>query len=173
MKQKLKIKYEDLPLWLRYGVITSCICILLFLVYLYIYFPLIAQTNQAWPHTRIPEWGYTPTLLTGHLFVFLSGMSTPVELFCQPTEQKCFHWQNKDMVPKESECISWPDLSGDKNLQGCCLDLNKVPSSACTENAQQTWGWMLAIALFLVYFSIGAVLGLIIQRKIKKRNKKK
>ncbi len=175
MNSKLKIRLEHLPLWLRYGLSASAICILLFFVYLYIYFPLITQTNEAWPHPRIPEWGYTTTLFTGHLFVFISGMTTPIELFCQPTEQKCFHWRNKETMPKDSECIPWPDLSGDNNLQGCCLDLGKVANSTCGQNAEQTWGWMLAIGLTGIYFVIGAVLGLIIQRRKKilfKKSKK-
>src|SRR3989338_4756687 len=127
----IKKWFQTRALWLRWGFIGASICILLFLFYLFAYFPMYRFFFEQEESDVIL---LLPTI-TGHIFPLLSHFivegSSLTSQFCPSTEQHCLYWMaeeffmSEDFVAEEiaieenRECIPWTS----ERVSGCCVDL--------------------------------------------------
>ncbi len=135
------------PLWLKGGTIGALICILLFLFYIFAYFPAIDKIFNADVIATggIPTWTLALPLLTGHFFPIMSGFfygHPIIDVICKP----------------EPGCNSWTAESG-------CVQTSMSFSGACEARAEMLMFLALTALLLIIYFAIGAIIGLAIQRK--------
>lgn len=164
---------------LKGGIIGAAICVLLFLFYILVYFPIIDKVyaNDIAVHGGTPGWTTDIPMYTGHLFPLFShfvveGMAMPDRL-CTVTgevEQHCGSWIHKDYYTGRN-CIPWgsdnPDIAA--TFEGCCIDLVMTPTAECDERVELLGFFVLVLLLISVYFAIGAVVGWLVGRRKMKR----
>jgi len=146
--------------WLRGGIIGVIVCVAIFLIYIFAYYPIISVIYE----DSVPGGTIILPLITGHAFPLLTHFileSPSIPQFCQETELYCWHWQ-ADMVP---DCVPWTLDSGEV---GCCIEQDMVPESSCTERVEGFAFLTFAFILLAVYFAIGAAIG-----NVKKKRRKK
>lgn len=153
-KNFINVKLPKKP-WLRGGVIGAGICILLFLFYFFVYFPVIEQAyaEQIASEGTLPSWATTIPTFTGHLFPLFSHFILPYGFGCEFTESRCVHWAASDFAPNCA--VPWVE----EGQQGCCLQLIKEPTPACEARSELISFVSLSLILLAVYFVIGAVVG--------------
>lgn len=162
-KNFINIKLPKKP-WLRGGIISAGICVLLFLFYLFVYFPIIEKvySEQTASDGTLPAWSTTIPLVTGHLFPLFSHFIWPYSLLCEFTESRCVSWAASDLAPNCA--VPWVE----EGQQGCCLQLIKEPTSACEARSEMIGFGSLSLLLIAIYFVIGAGIGWFVGRRKKR-----
>ncbi len=150
---RLKQWFLSRKLWLRGGIMGVVVCLVLGLFNLFIYFPIIDRIYEG----MLPNWTLIPPMITGHAFPILSQFMVPYGWHCIFTEPICTNW-SADSAPG---AIPW---TMDGNA-GYCIQQTMTPTASC-ENLSAIVGFFgLTLLLFVAYFAIGAIIGLIIQKK--------
>lgn len=108
----------------------------------------------------LPNWVGVPAMVTGHLFVLLSGLMLPFGLMCKATVADCVNWS----IEPGPGRIPWV-MEGQA---GYCVNKIMVPTSTCAQLAEVVGFWGLVLGLLAIYFLIGAIVGVLIE-KWKKR----
>lgn len=152
---KLKNWFLSKKLWLRGGVIGVMVCLGLGLFNLFIYFPIINRVYGS----MTPSWALVPPMITGHTFPILSHFIFPYGWLCKLTQPICVEWS----VDSAPGAIPWT-MEG---TQGYCLQQVMTPTSLCADVSEMVGFLGLLLLLFVVYFGIGALAGLIIQKNKK------
>jgi len=149
----LKKWFLSKKLWLRGGIIGVIICLVLGLFNLFVYFPMINSVYRG----MIPNWALIPPMITGHAFPILSHFIVPYGWLCKFTEPICTSWS----MESASGSVQWT-MEGQA---GYCIQQTMTPTSACADLSEMVGFWGLVLLLFSAYFAVGAVIGLIIQKK--------
>ncbi len=146
-------------LWLRGGIIGAIVCIVLFLFYIFIYFPTIdkiyAEDIKAYGGT--PAWTTTVPLMTGHFFPLLSHFIVPYGFLCEFKEPICTSWS----ATNEPGGVPWT-MEGQA---GYCIEQTMTPTDSCANLSEAIGFWGLAAMLLGIYFVIGAAIGGFIQKR--------
>lgn len=142
--------------WLRGGIIGAVICVVLFVFYLFVYFPIIdkAYADQLEKTGASPAWTTTIPLSTGHLWLYFlhDGAYGLASSIC-PTEPQCYSWSVPDLAPN---ClVPWKE----EGIQGCCTGLDYVPKRPCTTYVENATMIMFILLLIGIYFLLGAGIG--------------
>ncbi|MEK6920708.1 MAG: hypothetical protein AABX82_02405 [Nanoarchaeota archaeon] len=176
----IKKWFQTRERWLRYGIIAVFICILLFLFYLFIYFPVYRfffEQNESDAILLLPT-------ITGHMFPLFSHFivegNSLTPQFCSYTKENCLVWVSEEFwmseeflmseefaseVEENQECVPWTTFEG---IPGCCARLEMSPTTACAERVEMGAFWGAVILLVLLYFLIGAGIGFFLQKRKKK-----
>ncbi|MDP3698696.1 MAG: hypothetical protein Q8R47_03845 [Nanoarchaeota archaeon] len=161
----LKKLFQSKPAWLKGGIKGSIICVILFLFYLLIYFPVINNiyAEDIAIYGGTPAWTTAIPLFTGHLFPLFSGFVVPYGFFCKSTEPICTQWVIEDIAAEEGlDCVPWIDGEGGA---GCCIEQSTAPTDTCAKISDGVGFAGLMILLMGIYFVIGAIIGRIIHQK--------
>lgn len=144
--------------WLNGGIIGVGVCILLFVLYLAIYWPLVNRFFLG-PTGEPSDRFLIPVMATGHIVPLLSIFYSPYvyEAICPHTALLCTNWT---IQPTEG-CVPWT-MEG---YAGCCIELIATPTTVCTVFADQIAFWGLALLLIGVYFVLGAGIGYLIGKR--------
>jgi hypothetical protein len=153
-----KIPNPPKKLWLRGGIIGTIICVVLFGFYIKFYFPLFES------EPGLPAWAMTLPLVTGHLYPVLSGFVIPYGLFCPKTEPICTQW-NAGYTPNCSRPYTM------EGVAGCCMNTLLQPTTACAERSEKIGFFALSSILVIIYFFIGAIIGLWLEKRKSKKIK--
>ncbi len=138
---------------LRGGLIGLFVCLVLFVFYMFLYFPIIENGYRG----VMSGWVLVIPLVTGHAFPLLSHFIVPYGFFCKLTKPECVNW----VADKDLHCVPWT-MEG---VEGCCREKVMTPTSACDQMSERIGFWGLTIILFGIYFMIGAGIGLIKQKR--------
>jgi len=149
----IKKWFRSKKLWLRGGIIGVIICFVLFLFNLFIYFPII---NSAYG-SMIPSEALILPTITGHVFPVLSMFIVPYGWLCKFTEPTCAYW-SAESAPG---AIPWT-MEG---TPGYCIEQEMAPTPSCADLSDMIGFFGLILLLFIAYFVIGAIVGLIIQKR--------
>jgi len=140
-------------LWLRGGIIGVIVCLVLGLFNLFFYFPVINIVYGG----MLPNWVLIPPMITGHAFPILSFFIIPYGWLCKFTEPICTYW-SAESVPG---AIPWIN----EGAAGYCIEQAMTPTSSCADISEIVGFLGLTLLLLVAYFAIGAIVGLIIQKK--------
>ena len=140
-------------LWLRGGIIGVIVCFVLGLFNLFIYFPMLNRVYAG----MIPNGALIPPMITGHAFPILSHFIVPYGWLCKFTQPNCTLWS----VGYEPGAIPWT-MEG---TAGYCIEQTMTPTSSCADFSEMVGFLGFVFLLFVVYFTIGAIVGSIIQMK--------
>ncbi len=162
--------------WLQGGIVGVGVCLLLFVFYIFIYFPTINKiyAEDIAKYGGTPAWTTNIPLYTGHLFPLFSHFiiegSPLVGAFCKPTEKICISWVAKEFFPEihpGEECVplTLEDEEMGELINGCCEQQEMAPKESCRETVEISGFFALVLILFAVYFLIGAGIGWVIARK--------
>ena len=159
----IKKWFQSRELWLRWGIIAASICVLLFLFYLFVYFPVYRFFFEQEESNTILLF---PTV-TGHIFPILSHFivegTSLTNQFCAQTEEHCTSWVAKEIAEEENqECIPWTTFEG---ASGCCVNFETSPVTACADRVEISVFFGSGVLLVLIYFIIGAGIGFFIQKR--------
>jgi len=150
---RLKQRFFPKKLWLRGGIIGVIVCLVLGLFNLFIYFPIINSIYAG----MIPSWAFIPPMITGQAFPLLSSYIVPYGWLCKFTEPICTYWS----VESTPGAVPWT-MEGNA---GYCIEQTMTPTSSCA-NISEMLGFLgLILILFVIYFAIGAIIGLRIQKR--------
>jgi len=150
---RLKQWFLSKKIWLRGGIIGVIVCLVLGLFNLFIYFPIINSVYGG----IIPNWVLIPPMITGHTFPMLSHFIIPYGWLCKFSETICTGW-SAESAPG---AIPWT-MEGQA---GYCIQQTMTPTSSCADLSEMVGFFGLILLLFVMYFVIGAIVGLIIQKK--------
>ncbi len=150
---RLKQWFLSKKLWLRGGIIGIIICLVLGVFNLFIYFPVIDSVYGG----MIPNWVFIPSMITGHAFPILSHFIVPYGWLCKFTESACVSW-SAESAPG---AMPWT-MEG---TPGYCIEQTMAPTSSCADLSEMVGFFGLILFLIVVYFAIGAIVGLIIQKR--------
>lgn len=161
--------------WLKGGLGGVGICVLLFLFYIFAYFPIIHKVyaDDITAYGGTPAWTTNIPLYTGHLIPLMSHFviegTALVPLFCKATEPVCTSWVNKEYYEGQN-CVPWPGGDRETGIEyaGCCEDLIMTPTPECEERVEAIGFFALLLLLLAVYFCIGAIVGLVLGRRKRK-----
>lgn len=151
--------------WMKGGIVGAAVCALLFGFYLFLYFPAIYLSVQANPDREEPSWELILPTATGHIFPFMThfaieGSSIP-DAVCKETETHCLAWS----LEYENGGVPWTDAEGGA---GYCLMQETSPLSSCVERVEGAASMIALIALESVYFAIGAIVAVVIEKRKKR-----
>ncbi|MBI2146752.1 hypothetical protein HYU22_05430 [Candidatus Woesearchaeota archaeon] len=149
---RLKQWFLSKKLWLRGGIIGVIICLVLGLFNFFIYFPIANSIYDG----MIPNWVLIPPMVIGHAFPILSPFIVPYGWLCKFTEPTCVRW-SAESAPG---AIPWT-MEG---TPGYCIEQTMAPTSSCANLSEMVSFFGLILLLFIAYFAIGAIVGLIIQK---------
>lgn len=135
-------------IWLKGGIIGLFVCLVLSLIYLFVYFPIIEKFYG----DAIPQWALIAPMISGHAFPLFSIFFVPYGLFCRFTETICTSWS----VDNSGGGVPWTLETGEK---GYCLNQIMTPTNFCGEISEAIGFWGLVVILFGLYFLIGALIG--------------
>ncbi len=145
--------FNKRSVWVRGGVAGIGVCILLFVFYAGIYFPIIDQLTSCdeSPLSSYclgpPAWTTTIPIITGHFFVvyghFIIEGSSVTNMFCEATESHCIEW----------------------NLEQGCTVYELTPTEACRDAVENSGIISIVVLLIAIYFAIGAVIALKLNKK--------
>lgn len=156
----IKSWFLSKKLWLRGGIIGAVVCIVLFLFELFVYLPAVDKFYE--DAGGPPPGSAIPLFVTGHVYLIFAGfISEPARLLCKFTEPFCASWS----AVQEPGSEPWKLETGEA---GYCVLKTMTPTTACANFAERVWVVWIAALLLGIYFSIGAIIGLIIQ-KIKRK----
>lgn len=161
----LKKIFQSKPAWLKGGLKGIIICIILFLFYIVAYFPVIdyVYAEEVANYGGTPAWTTALPMYTGHFFPLFSSFVVPYGFFCEFTEPTCTRWVIKDIAAEEGlNCVPWIDEEGGA---GCCIEPSTDPTDTCAKISDGVGFLGLTILLIGIYFTIGAIIGLILERK--------
>ena len=150
--------FQSKPAWLQGGIKGVIICVLLFLCYLLVYYPIIGFT---YTNEETPAWVDKPPMYTGHFFPLVSGFIVPYGFLCEFTEPGCNRWTSE----KVPNCVPWVEVDAGKIYPGCCLEQSLAPTDSCARISEWLGFAGLMLLLMAIYFVIGAILSQIIHRK--------
>lgn len=140
--------------WLQGGLKGIVVCIILFLFYIAVYFPIInniyAEDIAAYGGT--PAWTTTLPTITGHIIPIFSGFIVPYGFLCMFSETICVHWS----TTPEPGSVPWILETGEV---GYCVEQSMVPTTACADFSEKVGFFGLAFLLLTVYFIVGAAVG--------------
>lgn len=140
------------------GSIGVLVCILLFVFYLFAYFPLMEKLNDKGQNG---DASILPAFLTGHAFPLLTHFiiegSPAIGIFCPNVEKVCTSW-SAGTSPDYPEWIM-------ENTTGYCTDLIMVPTTACSDKVEFTGFIVLTAVLIAAYFFLGIIITWLILRK--------
>jgi len=143
-------------LWLQGGIIGVIICIALFIFNILIYFPVINSIYE----DNIPQFTLILPMATGHFFPIFSDFIVPYGFLCEFTVPICTSWS----AFQEMGSVPWALETGEA---GYCVVQTMTPTDACA-NLSEIIGFLgLLLLLLVVYFILGAIIGMIIE-KLKK-----
>ena len=162
--------------WLSYGIKGMVICLLLFLFYGSIYYPLIKEYVAV--DGAVPESYELLPAITGHFFPFMTHFivegSSLIPLFCKTTEKNCVQWTAKEFAREQGEECStpWtlPDSETGKSLEGCCNQLIQTPSENCSERVETAVFFLMLFLLLSMYFALGVLVWWLKEKKRHKKN---
>jgi hypothetical protein len=145
------------------GIIGVVFCVLLFIFYIFVYFPIFSTEND----DTDPSWLYLPPTITGHTFVLLSPFlfeaSPIVDIACKAESPSCLHWMAGN-IPGCTISKTELDDSGTP-IPGCCMKQIMVPDESCRERSGLVGIVILSVLLALIYFLIGALVAWIIRKR--------
>jgi hypothetical protein len=160
LKQWVKSKKKTL----LGGAIGVIICALLFVFYIYVYFP----TFQTGDNDTEPSWLLVTPLVTGHAFPLLSHFlvedSSIVKVFCKATNPNCVNWAAGN-VPGCKIPQSEIDPETGEKVAGCCMTQIMTPDESCREKVEVAGFIVLTVLLTVVYFAIGSIIAWQIQKR--------
>lgn len=159
--------------WLKGGIIGLAICLILGLFYLFIYFPIISKIYIADINSYggTPEWTTTIPIITGHFFPLVSGFIIPYGFLCEFNTPICTSWAaNEALTTEEKTQLCIPKTV--EGTAGCCLGQTMQPSDLCAALSGIVGFGGLTTLLFLIYFALGAGIGLMVQKVKQKKTKK-
>ncbi len=117
--------------------------------------------NTIYPNDTASSYSLALPTLTGHGFVSLSlfvAEGPLAQAFCSATEEQCNIWT----AEKLSNCVSWELEPG---AIGCCTDLELVPTESCRNTVEIVVTFIFASILFVIYFSVGALIADVKEKK--------
>lgn len=152
-------------IWLKGGLIAVGVCMILFFVYMFIYFPLMERIylEDRGELESFSELFLIPPTMTGHIFPMLSIFIIPYGLGCEFSEQTCTSWSST-YVPGSQE---WTFVDETGSYAGYCTDITLTPNEKCAERSEKIGFFALSFLLVVGYFILGSVIGLIIQERKK------
>ncbi len=150
---KINRWFTSKKLWLRGGMIGVIVCLALFLFNLFIYFPIINHVYGG----MTPDGVLILPTITGHVFPILSIFIVPYGWLCKFTEPTCVHW-SAESAPG---AIPWT-MEG---TPGYCVEQTMAPTSSCADLSEMVGFFGLILLLFDAYFAIGAIVGLVMQKR--------
>ena len=155
----LKKSFLPKKLWLRGGITGVIVCLVLFLFYIFMYFPAVdkSYTEDTAAYSGTPAWTTTVPLVTGHFFPLLSGFIIPYGFLCEFTEPNCTLWSATDGAGGSPWIM--------EGQAGYCIKQTRTPTDFCANLSEAVGFWGLAALLTGVYFVIGAVIGGLIQKR--------
>jgi len=140
------------------GSIGIIVCLLLFIFYLFAYFPLMEKLNEQGHNINA---SILPAMITGHGFPMLSHFiiegSPAIGLFCPKVEKVCTNW-SAGTSPNYPTWIM-------ENTTGYCRDLIMVPATACSDKVEFAGFIILSLMLIMAYFFLGILITWLILRK--------
>lgn len=148
------------------GAIGVAVCLLLFLFYTFVYFPLIKTAYYSdSANGSTPQWLLILPTVTGHTFPLFShfiveGMPAVTTKFCKATNPLCVNWAAGNM--NMADCDTLWMMEG---TAGCCVEKIMTPDETCSEKVEIVGFIILAGLLLVIYFIIGAVAALLIQKR--------
>ncbi len=145
---------KNLKPWLRGGLLGLAACAVLFVFYIFVYFPMI---DKVYGKTNTPSSALILPTITGHTFSMFSGFIVPSSFLCELSETTCTGWQAEN--PGYGE--SWQLETGE---HGYCTSKIKVPTTQCADLSEKVGFAMLSVLLFGIYFAIGAGLNNFLQK---------
>ncbi len=161
--------FTSKELWLRGGMIGAVVCVILFLFYLFVYFPVIdtIYAERLATEGSTPTWATAIPLVTGHFFPLFShfiveGYSV-VPMFCEETESHCVSWVAEEYAPESGVLCTIPWT--EEGIPGCCVRLIRTPTSACDKRVEEVGFFALVLMLIGIYFILGALIGWIVQKR--------
>jgi hypothetical protein len=147
MTGKLMKLFNKKPQWFRGGIVGVCICILLFVFYVGIYFPLVDMLTNCNENTLSsycqgpPAWTNAVPMMTGHFFPIYSHFiiegSSVTKMFCEYTEINCVEW----------------------TINQGCVTSEYGPTETCRSAVEWTGFIGMTLLLLAIYFAIGAGIG--------------
>lgn len=140
--------------WLKGGIIGLFVCLVLSLIYIFMYFPIIEKLYG----DAIPSWALIAPMITGHAFPLFSIFFVPYGLFCRFTELICTSWS----ISNGPGGVPWTLETGEK---GYCLNQVMTPTSFCEGVSDAIGFWGLVVLLFALYFLVGALIARFIEKK--------
>ena len=146
-------------LWLRGGFIGVAVCIVLFLFYIFAYFPTLERiyADDIASSGGTPGWTMVAPLATGHFFPFLSIFIVPYGFLCDFTEPICTNWS----LMSEPGAVPWT-MEGQA---GYCIQQTMTPTDSCANLSDAVGFWGLNALLLATYFGIGAGIGWFVQKR--------
>lgn len=155
----LKKWFLSKKLWLRGGIIGIIVCVVLFLFYVFVYFPVIDKVyaEDVATYGGTPAWTTSIPMVTGHLFLLFSGFVVPHGFLCEFTEPVCTSWS----VINGSGSVPWIV----EGQAGYCAEQTMTPTNSCAKLSETAGFWGLVAILLGVYFAIGATVGGFIQKR--------
>lgn len=148
-------KFSNLKPSLRGGLLGLLACAVLFVFYIFAYFPMLekvyGERNTSTVSLLLPT-------LTGHSLPILSSFIVPYGFMCQFSEIVCTGWQADN--PRSGE--PWTLETGER---GYCVNTIKAPTTPCADLSEKVGFFGISAALFLVYFGIGAAIGNFLQKR--------
>lgn len=139
--------------WLRGGMIGVSVCFMLGLLNMFVYFPLVTRVTGG----MIPNWALIPPIITGHAFPILSHFIVPYGWMCRFSESTCIQWS----VENSPGALPWT-MDG---TAGFCLKQISTPPASCADLSELLGFLGLSAFLFILYFTGGAIVGLLMQKR--------
>lgn len=141
--------------WLSYGIIGVIVCLVLGLFNLFVYFPIINNIYG----DNIPEGALVLPMITGHAFPILSHFIMPNSWLCKSSVPTCISWSAENTPGG----VPWTV----EGKEGYCTQQTMSPTESCANFSEIANFSLITLILFVIYFGIGAIIGLIIQKKKK------
>ncbi|MBI4453735.1 hypothetical protein HY636_03770 [Candidatus Woesearchaeota archaeon] len=150
------------------GAIGVAICLLLFLFYIFVYFPLIDTVYYSdSTDGSTPQWLLMPPTITGHSFPLFSHFiiegTSVTTMFCKATNPECVNWGNWALLNKDMAGCDTPWIM--EGTAGCCVEKIMAPDESCSEKVEIAGFAILAGLLLVIYFILGAVVALLTQKR--------
>jgi len=169
----IKQRFAAQKTWIRGGIMGLAVCALLFGFYLFIFFPTLffIRTNYPTAENTIERVGIIVPTATGHslpflMHFFIEGTSFPAQI-CTETETNCVRWS----LEYEAGGIPLVDENKDRIFTdpedgaGYCLQQETRPLPECTDRVELAATLLAFSLLEAVYFIIGAVIAIIVERR--------
>jgi len=130
------------------GSIGVIVCVLLFILYIFAYFPLIEKLHDQGRDVSASE---MLPFITGHAFPlfahFIIEGSPAIGVFCPNVEKICTSWSAGTMPGYEPWVM--------ENTTGYCTDSSMVPLTSCTDKVEVAGFFILCLMLIIAYFFLG------------------
>lgn len=152
---------ENMPYWLKGGIAGLLVCVVLFLFYVFLYFPLFTDDTTG----TISNKALVLPMITGQGFLILSHFIIPSGFLCEDSVKECTGWSVEENLPEDYVC----DPLVRESVEGCCTSWTYYPTDTCSILSERVGFFGLMIFLLGIYFMAGALIfRMMYQRKTKR-----